>query len=420
VGLIGLVTVNIVQPGELYPIFDTLHVERLAGIFVLGTLLLHRGRINVKGPMSRPVLFFWLALFASVPLAYWRGNSLWGAIGFYKHIVYFFLIVNLVTTARRLKIFIAACVALNGWLAISSYWAYSHGFYYGSEALERAEGLTSSAGDPNSLGITLVCGIPLAVLLIFYGNARLRILGLVAAGASLVTLVLTGSRTAFLGFIVLTFVFALTRRKKFLILPVAAIIACAVFFLAPPDYQQRYLSVQNRDQDESYMNRVHAWHAGLAMMEHNPLTGVGMLNFAEADGGKYWPLPGRKHWLQAHSLYVQTGAELGVVGVAAFAWFLFSIFKLNREIKKASQRFDHWPKWLKYYPTACNFSLFVLLFTGYAAHSLYRSTWFLLAAMTSCAYSVVSESLAAEKQAKPDRVLVRRDVWSTAPSEVGP
>ena len=417
-GLIGLLAVAIVQPGELYPIFNTLHVERMAAIFVVASLLLHRGRISFKNPMSRQVLVFWAVLFASVPLAYWKTNSLLGAMSFYKHIAYFLLITNLVTTLRQLKICLAAYVALNGWLAVSSYWAYAHGFYYGSAAFERAEGLTSSAGDPNSLGITLVCGIPFAALLIFYGNVRLRALGIAAMIASLVTLVLTGSRTAFMGFIVLTVAFGLTRRKKFLLIPISVILAFAVFFLAPHDYQERYLSVQNRATDESYMNRVHAWHAGLLMMEHNPLTGVGMMNFSEANGGKYWPMPGRKHWLQPHSLYVQVGAELGLAGVAAFGWFLISLFKLNRKIKKAAQE-SSWPNWFRYYPTACNFSLFVLLFTGYAAHSLYRNTWFLLAALTSCAYSLVKERTTVEGAGPPNRLLVRTNVWVDSPNNVG-
>src|SRR5205814_10584703 len=75
-GLLGLLAINVIQPGELYPIFNTLHVERLAAIFVLASLLLHRGRIRFNYPMSRQVLTFWLALFVSIPLAYWRLNSL--------------------------------------------------------------------------------------------------------------------------------------------------------------------------------------------------------------------------------------------------------------------------------------------------------------------------------------------------------
>src|ERR1700692_259317 len=79
-GLMGLLAIDIIQPGELYPIFNSLHVERLAAIFVLASLLLHQGRISFKSPMSKPVLLFWAALFASVPLAYWRINSLEGAV----------------------------------------------------------------------------------------------------------------------------------------------------------------------------------------------------------------------------------------------------------------------------------------------------------------------------------------------------
>src|SRR5579863_9619730 len=80
-GLLGLLAVNVIQPGELYPVFNTFHVERLSAIFVLISLLLHhRGQIHLKNPMSRQVYIFWAALFASVPLAYWRINALGSAM----------------------------------------------------------------------------------------------------------------------------------------------------------------------------------------------------------------------------------------------------------------------------------------------------------------------------------------------------
>src|SRR5205814_6441413 len=139
---------------------------------------------------------------------------------------------------------------------------------------------------------------------------------------------------SFFGFVVLVIVFAVTRRSKAFIIPVAVLLVSAVFFIAPSQYQQRYLSVENRNQDESYVNRLYAWRAGLAMMEHNPLTGVGMHNFVDANGSKYWPAPGRKHWLQPHSLYVQVGAELGIIGVAAFGWLLWSLYGLNRAFRR--------------------------------------------------------------------------------------
>jgi O-antigen ligase len=398
-GLLGLLAVNVVQPGELYPIFSSLHVERLSAFFVLAAFLLHRRSISLKNPMSRQVFAFWLACFASIPLAYWKVNSLAGALGFYKTIFYFFLITNIVNTLPRVKTLIAVFIALNAWLAVSSYWAYAHGDYYVSSTFGRAEGLTSSGGDPNRLGITLVSGIPFAVLILFYGNWKLRLLGLGTIAASLFTTVLTGSRTSFFGFVALAVAFAVTRRNKALVIPVVLMLA-ALFITVPAQYQKRYESVEQRNQDPSYVNRILAWKAGLKMMEHNPLTGVGMYNFPDANGGEYWPGTGRKVWLQPHSLYIQLGAELGIIGVAAFAWFLWSLYGLNRSIRKAVAGNNTYPKWLQYYPTACNFSIFVLLFTGYSSHSLYRTTWYLLAAITACTYSLTVGS-AKEREAMP-------------------
>lgn len=416
-GLLGLLAVNVIQPGELYPVFNTLHVERLSAIFVLVSLLLHhRGHIRLKNPMSRQAFFFWGALFASVPLAYWRMNALGNAFGFYRTVFYFLLITNLVDTIPRLKKLIVVYIALNAWLAITSYWAFAHGDVYLSSTFDRAEGLTSSGGDPNRLGITLVAGIPFAALFLFYGKIRLRVLAVATIAISLIVLVMTGSRTSFIGFAALLIAFAITRRKKFILIPLAALLIVGIFIAVPAQYQKRYLSVENRDQDISYMNRIRAWHAGLKMMEHNPLTGVGVGNFADANGAEYWPGTGRKVWLQPHSLYVQVGAELGIVGVIAFGWFLWSLFQINRKIRNDTKKSGEYPKWLQYFPTACNFSLFVLLFTGYSSHSLYRSTWFLLAAMSACAYSLTRPET--QETAPVEEKHPALKSWDTVPVEV--
>ena len=119
------------------------------------------------------------------------------------------------------------------------------------------------------------------------------------------------------------------------------------------------------------------------MFKDNPLTGVGTGEFSNANGAKYWPGPRPKLWLNAHSLYIQLLAELGLVGVLAFTFFLVTLFRLNRRLSQQLASVADCPSWMRQFPTACMLTLLVLLFAGYSSHNLYRSTWYMVAALTA-------------------------------------
>ncbi len=358
-------------------------------------------------------------MFLSVLLAFWRTGAFMTALDFGKIVIYHVLIVNLVTTRRRFHTFLFVFVILIGWFAGSSINAYRHGeYYYAGEHLARAEGLTSAGGNPNELGLTLVSALPLVALLALSGTSRDRLVGLAVAGMSVWTVIITGSRSSFLTMVALLAAFIFSKKKRLLFLPIAAALLAVVWAVTPPEYKQRYISVENRNQDESYLNRKLAWEAGWAMWKDYPLTGVGAGNFPDANGGKYWPNadPTRRIWLNAHSLYLQLLAELGLCGVLAFGYFVFQLYRLNNQMSEGLARLDDTPKWLRFFPTACSLCLFVLLFDGYSSHDLYRSTWYMLAAMSACVGAMTSEQVPIREPLKA-RFGTRRSV--EAPSAVG-
>lgn len=383
IGLLGLLAVYFIRPGELYPLLAALHPERVLAILVLCSILLHRGKL-VFPTVTKLCLLFWITLFCSVPLAIWRSDALLNAFDFAKILTYHLAIVSLVTTARRLRIFLATYALLIGWLAASSLYDYVYGVYYlAGEGIARAEGLTSAGGNPNELGLTMVASLPLVLVLIFPGAGRVRWLVVGVAAASIATVVLTGSRASFLALVFLIGVLALSSKRRFGWLLVAVGFLVVLWVVTPPEYKQRYSSVTSLQHDESYQHRVLAWKAGWAMFKDNPLTGVGVGEFANASGMKYWPGQGGRHWLNAHSLYVQVVAELGLLGAVTFAIFLIYLLRLNRSISQRLGELADCAGWLRLFPRACTASLLVLLFAGYSSHDLYRPTWYMLAALSA-------------------------------------
>jgi O-antigen ligase len=403
-GLLGLLIVYIVQPGELYPVLAPLHLERTLAIFVLCSFFFHGNRFRFP-LITKWFLAFYAVMILSIPFAFWRSNSIEFCISFAEIVVYHLMIVSMVKTEERFNQFLITFVALMGWLAASSAVLYAEGVRIVTMNVERASGATSAGGDPNTLGLTLVSAMPLEFLLMLKGNSKwLKLLSLVVFGFSLLVIIDTGSRTSFFAFAVCMVLIMLAEWKKRLkFLPIILGLAALLWVAIPQQYKARYETVDNLKDDDSYQNRILSWEGGVKMFEHNPVTGVGPENYTSANGEKYWPGKPR-HYLDAHSLYFKLLGELAISGIITFGGYLFVLFRLNarilREAKKSTRGII-----ARKFPLYCNIALFLLLFAGYSGHNLYRNTWYILGAMSG-ALGMLAPATAAgdeELEAKPKR-----------------
>lgn len=392
VGLLGVLMLNILRPGEIYPAFAALHLERTAAIVVMISTLVHERKLATP-KITLTVLWFWATMILSIPLAFWKGNSVASCVQFGQTIVYHLLIVTLVNTEERFRAFIITFTALIGWLAATSLYLYLAGNYIVRMGIDRAIGLTSAGDDPNTLANTLVSGLPLIALLMTRDSAKFtKLLGAAVGVTAALTVICTGSRMGFFSMTFLIIMFVVTRQKRFIYIPVLVMLLAVAWIFIPQQYKERYETVNNLEKDQSYQNRVRAWQAGWAMFKANPITGMGAGNFTFAAGSEYWPGPGKKIWLNAHSLPLKALGDLGLLGTTAFIFMVVTLFKLNGQLRRKLKD-SELPSILRYFPAACTFSLMVLIFAGYTNHNLYRNTWFMLAA-TSGAMQLLLETRA--------------------------
>jgi putative inorganic carbon (HCO3(-)) transporter len=394
VGLLGMVASDVLRPGELYEQIAFLHIERTLAIIVLISFIVKVKKIEWP-TITKTLFFFWFTMFLSVPLSIWPSDSLSNVIAFGRLMIYHILIVNLVRTEQRFKGFLLVYTLLIGWVAASSLIAFSQGIiYHGTEAVERVEATNSFGGNPNSLGTTMVVSMPLVMLLLTKKSGIGRLISLVVIVLSVATIIFTGSRTAFVALIFLIMVAPLLRKKGLLYVPVAVLLVAMVWVATPQAYKERYLSVEERNKDVSYELRLTTWSAGWRMFKDRPITGIGMGEFGIANGTKYWPDRAHPRWYNAHSLYLQTISELGIIGAIGFLAFLIQFFKLNGRQQRRLEPHKDFPAYIRLFPYACNITLIGLLFEGYAGHDLYRSTWYMMAALSAAlAYIPLRDSM---------------------------
>ena len=93
--------------------------------------------------------------------------------------------------------------------------------------------------------------------------------------------------------------------------------------------------------DASSELRLMTWRAVLGVVEHHPLDGIGFTGLASAlpNMGEALELSNVKD--SAHNTYLRILAELGVFGLLAFAWLLWSVWRLADDgVRSARHRFD--------------------------------------------------------------------------------
>lgn len=386
VGLLAYAVLFMLRPGEVYPILNTLHLERVVGAITLAGIFLAMIRRIGAPALDSTRQTRWLFLFAgaialSIPTAYWIGHAVDMLMEMLKIIGFYIMIAHLVDTRKKLRIFLWFYVILIVYVGIGALRAYYAGDLLFAQGIDRAEGTTSAGGGANELGTTMASVMPLFILLLLAERkVVLRFMALGGLAVSVWGMVFTGSRASLLGCLAgLAYLWWISKKR--LLLGVIGLFALVLAFaLLPAEYQGRYSTLTSGQLDGSSMSRVLVWITGLHMFADRPLFGVGAGCFGTAHAMAYSP-SGQKNWLESHSLYIQVIAELGLVGAICFFAMLAQFLKLNRRAARLVARMGRDWRWESAILTALFAGFLVLIVSGVFGHSLYRRTWYIYAAL---------------------------------------
>lgn len=322
------------RPQLIYPQLDFLPWDKIAiGLAVL-TFPLDPNRGRVRNPANVWMTAFLLVLivasaFATFPSISW--SHWFDFLGWY---LIYFLIINTVTTPERLFIVLVIFLLANFKLAFfgARTWI-SRGFGFVNWGIEGPPGYFQNSSD---LSCEMLMFAPIAFELAMFVKTRVKRITywfLMAGSISgAMTVLGASSRGAQVALLAQVGWIAVQRKLKLKIVLGILLAGVVGYALLPAAEKARFASAGT---DNTSVQRLDYWRAGLRMIERHPFLGVGYFNFAPVyemrDPTKLWhgkaQLP--------HNIFIQVGTDAGLIGLGIFLILIYRNFKEAGDIRRA-------------------------------------------------------------------------------------
>jgi O-antigen ligase len=310
------------RPAELYPSAVTKSLALIIGVITLAvftaTQLTLDGRLTARPAEVNFALLLMAAGLLSIPLAIDPATA-WTEFSatFVRGILIFIVIVNVVRTPTRLKALLFLSIVTALVLSVQAINDYRLGLNVveGYRASGRGTGIF---GNTNDMALFLVTMLPFSVAFFFGSKGALKkTIHAACAVMMLFGIVLSYSRGAFLGLLVVSVFFGLKlgRRSKFEVIALLISGALAMLVLAPSGYGDRLLSIflPGMDPNGSADTRRGELFRSIYVALRHPLLGIGM--------GNYQPNMSY-HGLVTHNSYTQVASEMGLLALGLYMMFI--------------------------------------------------------------------------------------------------
>ena len=319
--LLLYLVVTYLRPAEWMRIFQgwqLLDITTIATAFFLAFDLAISRRGFARVPHNRMML----GLTAAIVCSHLANTYLWGAwaslVGFFPLLVMYFLVVNTVTTERRLQVMLWALVLLTVLLAVQGIqqsktgvgWAGQEWFVDELNGQHRITWI-GIFDDPNDLALAFVSVLPLLLAALFRRSFILfKLAPVYLLSILLYGIYLTNSRGGLLAAMAaVAFFFIKCSRWRVAGGIVGGAFATLLFLFGPSR-----LGALSAQEDSAY-GRLDAWYYGFQLLKRSPLFGVGQMMFTE------------DYPLTAHNSFLLALSELGIVGFFFWVGLLYTAFK---------------------------------------------------------------------------------------------
>jgi putative inorganic carbon (HCO3(-)) transporter len=336
-GLLLFTALLYIRPQDTIRPLAFIPLAEIAALTALGAMVYSRVSRGLTMTRVTPELMGVAALGGLMvllaPFSIWPTGSVQTFTNlFVKVLLIFLLILNTLTSARRVREFTWVVVLATSYIGLRAVFDYARGFNLVENG--RVQGAVGGMfQNPNDLALNMVAVLPLAVLLAVRAHSFAgRMMAIFGALLMVGAVVASHSRSGFLGLaaMLMILLWQMGRRRP-AIIGATAIAAIVLLPFAPDSYWERVASITDDDKDATgsrEARRVLLGEAFQAFLDR-PLTGLGAGQFVN-----YNP-PGRlETWRETHNVVLQVAAELGIVGVAVFFFLVYRALMAGRQARR--------------------------------------------------------------------------------------
>ena len=267
---------------------------------------------------------------------------------FIKTLLFVLLCAQMVTNKLRFNALVWTIVVSIGFFA-----AKGAAFTFATLGQYHVQGLPQTVlEDNNHFGIAIASILPLILYLRSESERRIVRQGLLALFAlSIVAIIGTQSRGAFICLIVFSGFFWLRSRHKSSILAGLALLLIPTIAFMPGKWVERMSTIKEATEDASFMGRVDAWVINYKLALEHPVTGAGLRNSYQPEIAKSVDPERAENAKAAHSIYFEILGGTGFTGLAIylalFATAFFSAWRIH--LARNNERQAPWKSNFAYY-----------------------------------------------------------------------
>jgi O-antigen ligase len=180
----------------------------------------------------------------------------------------------------------------------------------------------------NDVALFLVPLIAIAGSVVLYGaDRRERLVSAVFLAVALAATLLSLSRGGYLALAAVAIGLALSHRRRWWLLGGVTVAAVVVSFV-PPIHRRLGVEVNFASSSNTLVGRFELWRVSLQMLQHHVLFGAGLSGFAQTIA-PYWNPTHIDRFIYPHNIVLTFWSETGLLGLAAFAWIMFTGFTMS-------------------------------------------------------------------------------------------
>jgi len=377
-----------VRPQSIYPALEIVPWAKLSILLTLATVFVD-GSVKWVSNIENKLMFCFLLIIVLSGFFAFRPISAWNEIEiFLNWFLIYFLVINIVNTEKRLVLFLLVYFLANLKMAQHGFFQLAaRGFAFEEWGLVGPPGWFGNSGEYaiQMLIFAALSGAFVLGLRHYWGGLKKGFLYFLPISA-VFCVIGASTRGAQLALLVMGAWFLLKTRSGLKAL-IAGIVLMVVFFQFLPEEQMGRF--ESMGKDETSLQRLLLWKAGLSFMKENPFLGVGYANWRD-----YYAYARPDDFAsglasEVHNIFIEAGAELGYTGLLCFLLMILYMLILNARTRRIARTHDN--DFLYFTAHGLDAGLIGYLVAGFFVTVLYYPFFWVQLAMTVALYNVTAK-----------------------------